>query len=181
MAKIIKNVDIQNIDLDSEQTLWTYCALDCAVTQEIWQKIKTDLDDTTTGTYNFELDSIKPAMAMMLKGLRVDLDAVKNMRAPLKDTRVKLERMLNLFANAATGKDLNHASPKQLQNLFYLHLGIPKVMSYKKGKQKVSTDREALEYMRQNYPRAKPFCNAILALRDIDKHLGVLDLSLIHI
>ena len=143
MAKIIKNVDIQNIDLDSEQTLWTYCALDCAVTQEIWQKIKTDLDDTTTGTYNFELDSIKPAMAMMLKGLRVDLDAVKNMRAPLKDTRVKLERMLNLFANAATGKDLNHASPKQLQNLFYLHLGIPKVMSYKKGKQKVSTDRSA--------------------------------------
>ena len=32
MAKIIKNVDIQNIELDSEQTLWTYCALDCAVT-----------------------------------------------------------------------------------------------------------------------------------------------------
>ena len=114
-------------------------------------------------------------MAMMLKGLRVDLDAVKNMRAPLKDTRVRLERMLNLFANAATGKDLNHASPKQLQNLFYLHLGIPKVMSYKKGKQKISTDREALEFMRENYPRAKPFCNAILALRDIDKHLGVLD------
>ncbi len=40
------------------------------------------------------------------------------MRAPLKNIRVKLERMLNLFANAATGKDLNHASPKQLQNLF---------------------------------------------------------------
>ncbi len=77
MAKIIKNVDIQNIDLDSEQTLWTYCALDCAVTHEIWQKIKTELDDETLGTYNFELDSLKPAMAMMLKGLRVDLEAVK--------------------------------------------------------------------------------------------------------
>ena len=88
MAKIIKNVDIQNIELDSEQTLWTYCALDCAVTLEIWQKIKQELDNTTTNTYKFELDSLKPAMAMMLRGLRVDLEAVKNMRAPLKNIRV---------------------------------------------------------------------------------------------
>ena len=113
MARIIKNVDIQNIELDSEQTLWTYCALDCAVTLEIWQKIKKELDDTTSKTYQFEIDSLKPAMAMMQKGLRVDLEKVKNMRAPLKKARLKLERMLNLFAQAATSKDLNHASPKQ--------------------------------------------------------------------
>jgi len=175
MAKIIKNVDIQNIELDSEQTLWTYCALDCAVTLEIWQKIKKELDDTTSKTYQFEINSLKPAMAMMQKGLRVDLEKVKNMRAPLKKARLKLERMLNLFAQAATGKDLNHASPKQLQDLFYVHLGIPKIMSYKKGKSKVSTDREALEKLRENYPRAKVFANAILALRDIDKQLGVLE------
>ena len=175
MAKIIKNVDIQNIELDSEQILWTYCALDCAVTLEIWQKIKKELDDTTSKTYQFEIDSLKPAMAMMQKGLRVDLEKVKNMRAPLKKARLKLERMLNLFSQAATGKDLNHASPKQLQDLFYVHLGIPKIMSYKKGKSKVSTDREALEKLRENYPRAKVFANAILALRDIDKQLGVLE------
>jgi len=54
MARIIKNVDIQNIELDSEQTLWTYCALDCAVTLEIWQKIKKELDEETTKTYQFE-------------------------------------------------------------------------------------------------------------------------------
>ena len=175
MANIIKNVDIQNIKLDGEQTLWTYCALDCAVTQEIWQKIKLQLDDTTSKTYQFELDSLKTAMAMTLKGLRVDTDRVKNMRAPLKSKRLKLERMLHLFSNAVTGKDLNHASPKQLQDLFYVHLGIPKIMSYKKGQQKVSTDREALEHLRREYPRAKPFANAILALRDIDKQLSVLE------
>lgn len=175
MARIIKNVDIQNIELDSEQTLWTYCALDCAVTLEIWQKIKKELDEETTKTYQFELDSLKPAMAMMLRGLRVDNDKVSKMRAPLKDKRLKLERMLNLFANAVTGKDLNHASPKQLMDLFYTQLNLPPVIAYKKGKQKVSTDREALEHLRSEYPRARPFCNTIMALRDIDKQLNVLE------
>ena len=175
MANIIKNVDIQNIKLDSEQTNWVYCALDCAITHEVWQKIKQELDDTTSKTYQFEIDSLKTAMAMTLKGLRVYTERVKNMRAPLKEQRLKLERMLHLFSRAVTGKDLNHASPKQLQDLFYVHLGIPKVMSYKKGQQKVSTDREALEHLRREYPRAKPFANAILALRDIDKQLSVLE------
>ena len=39
-------------------------------------------------------------MEMMQRGLLVDNDKVKNMRAPLKDKRLKLERMLNLFSNA---------------------------------------------------------------------------------
>ena len=96
------------------------------------------------------------------------------LKEPLKKNRLKLERMLHLFANAVWGKDLNHNSPVQLKKLLYEELNLPPVVSYKGGKQKISTDRAALEQLSETYPRAKPFCYTILALRDIDKHLSVL-------
>ena len=66
MARIIKNVDIQNIELDSEQTLWTYCALDCAVTLEIWQKIKKELDDTTSKTYSLSVEDWEGDLSVLI-------------------------------------------------------------------------------------------------------------------
>ena len=173
--KIIKNTEIPHLKLDDDQTLWAYCALDCALTNELWHKIDDKLDDITRKTYEFEVASIGPALSMMLRGLKVDEEVVRTIRAPLKDQRLKLERMLNLFSNAVWDKDLNPASPKQLQDLLYVHLGLPKVIASVKGKQKVSTDKEALEHLAEHYPRAKPFCNTILALRNIDKQLNVLD------
>ena len=75
--KIVKNTEINKIDLNSEQTEWVYCALDCALTHEIWGKIFQEFDGLTKKTYLFELDSLQPAMDMMLRGLRVDEEAVK--------------------------------------------------------------------------------------------------------
>ena len=173
--KIIKNTEIPHLKLDDDQTLWAYCALDCALTSELWHKIDSKLDDVTRKTYEFEIASIGPALSMMLRGLKVDEEVVRKIRAPLKDHRLKLQRSLNLFSNAVWEKDLNPASPKQLQDLLYVHLGLPKVIASVKGKQKVSTDKEALEHLAEHYPRAKPFCNTILALRNIDKQINVLD------
>lgn len=173
MIKVSNN----NLDLkpyNDDQINWIYCALDCALTQEIWSKISEELDDTTKGTYEFELKSLKPAMAMTLRGLKVDEDKVKAIKKPLKDKRLLLERMLHLFSQAVSGKDLNHNSPVQLKKLLYEDLNLPPVVSYAKGKQKISTNRDALESLAESYPRAKPFCRTILALRDIDKNLGVL-------
>jgi len=77
--------------------------------------------------------------------------------------------MLNLFAHAVWDKDLNHNSPVQLKSMLYEYLNLPVQIKYEKGKQKVSTDREALEHMIEEYPRARPFCKTIITLRDIDK------------
>ena len=173
MIKVSNN----NLDLkpyNDEQINWIYCALDCTLTQEIWSKISEELDETTKGTYEFELKSLKPAMAMTLRGLKVDEDKVKAIKKPLKEKRLRLERMLHLFSQAVSGKDLNHNSPVQLKKLLYEDLNLPPVVSYAKGKQKISTNRDALESLSDSYPRARPFCRTILALRDIDKNLGVL-------
>ncbi len=173
--RIVKNTEIAKTDLSNEQTEWVYCALDCALTYEIWNKIYPEFDPYTKQTYLFELDSLQPAMAMMLRGLRVDEDKVKEKKKVLKERRLKLERMLNLFAQAVNGKDLNHNSPIQLKQILYSDLGLPPVVSYKGGKSKISTDRAALEQLGEFYPRAKPFSKTILALRDITKQLSVLD------
>jgi DNA polymerase I-like protein with 3'-5' exonuclease and polymerase domains len=172
--RIIKNTEIGKHELSKDQMNWVYCALDCTLTHEIWTKISEELDEDTRGTYQFELNSLKPAMSMMLRGLKVDEEKVRNIKTPLKQNRLKLERMLHLFARAVWGKDLNHNSPVQLKKLLYEELNLPPVVSYKGGKQKISTDRAALEHLSETYPRAKPFCYTILALRDIDKQLSVL-------
>ena len=172
--RVIKNTEIGKHDLSKDQMNWVYCALDCTLTHEIWTKISEELDEDTRGTYQFELNSLKPAMSMMLRGLKVDEEKVRNIKTPLKHNRLKLERMLHLFARAVWGKDLNHNSPVQLKKLLYEELNLPPVVSYKAGKQKISTDRAALEQLSETYPRAKPFCYTILALRDIDKQLSVL-------
>ena len=175
MMKVIKNTEIAAQELSKEQTLWVYCGLDCSLTSEIWSKLSKELDETTKHTYKFELDSLKPALSMMLRGLKVDEMKAGLLRAPLIKNRVKVERMLNLFANAVWDKDLNHNSPLQLKSFLYEWLNLPPVIAYTKGKQKVSTDKEALEHLRREYPRARPFCNSIITLRDIDKQLNILN------
>ena len=174
MARIIKNTEIKNLKLNEEQTLWVYCGLDCTLTTEIWNKLSPQLDNFTKSTYEFERASLGPAISMVLRGLRVDERAVTIIRAPLQKKRLQLARMLSLFANAVWDKDLNHNSPTQLKSMLYEYLNLPVQIKYDKGKQKVSTDREALEHMIEEYPRARPFCKTIIALRDIDKQLSVL-------
>ena len=96
MIKVSNN----NLDLkpyNDDQINWIYCALDCALTQEIWSKISEELDDTTKGTYEFELKSLKPAMAMTLRGLKVDEDKVKAIKKPLKDKRQQSLLVLQLM------------------------------------------------------------------------------------
>ena len=173
--KIIKNTEINKHDLSKDQILWTYCALDCTLTHEIWSRIHKEFDPITKKVYLFELDSLKPAMEMMLRGLKVDEVKVKEKKEVLRARRLKLERMLNLFAQGVWEKDLNHNSPVQLKKILYEDLGLPPVVSYKGGKSKISTDRAALEQLGEFYPRAKPFAYTILALRDITKQLSVLD------
>ena len=174
MARIIKNTEIKDLKLNDEQTLWVYCGLDCTLTTEIWNKLSPQLDNFTKSTYEFERASLGPAISMVLRGLRVDERAVTIIRAPLQKKRLQLARMLSLFANAVWDKDLNHNSPTQLKSMLYEYLNLPVQIKYDKGKQKVSTDREALEHMIEEYPRARPFCKTIIALRDIDKQLSVL-------
>ena len=81
---------------------------------------------------------------------------------------------LQVYAKAIFGKPFNYHSPKQLQTLLYDALNIPAVTEVKDNKVKVLTNHEALMQVAGVFPRAKPICNLLFRLREIEKLLDVL-------
>jgi len=88
---------------------------------------------------------------------------------------VNEEALLQELANAICGRTLNYHSPKQLKEILYVDLRLPEQTKAVKGKVTVSTDRDALESLALNYPRAKMLCNIILKLRGLEKLVEVLE------
>ncbi len=172
MAVILNNADVEKLK-GSEEKLWAYNAYDCCITRELWDEIDPMVGEARR-TYDFERGMIGPAMTMMRRGLRVDEEERDRRLQSLTTLRPKLVELLDTYANAVWDKELNHNSPPQLKNFLYECLGLPKTVKSVKGAEKISTDREALEGLRNKYPRARPIVDCILALRDIDKKMSVL-------
>lgn len=82
---------------------------------------------------------------------------------------------LQQLAYAYSGKVINYHSPKDLTNLLYKAMRLPEQVKVEKGKVKTSTDHEALEHLRQNYPRAEMVCAILLRLRSLEKLVEVLE------
>lgn len=163
--------------LDSKQNLWLYNAIDCCVTQDVLAETKQQLDQLSSMIYKFELAQWAPALEMMIRGVRIDQTKRRALQQDLGLKRSKVLHILDLFAHAVWDRPLNHNSPKQLQEFFYSVMGLPEQHKIDKGVRRVSTDREALEKL-YPYLYARPLVNCILALRDIDKKLSVLNMKL---
>lgn len=163
--------------LDAKQNLWVYNALDCCVTQDVLAETKSQLDPFSSLVYSFERAQWAPALEMMLRGIRIDNRVREELRQDLSAKRTRILHILDLFSHAVWDRPLNHNSPKQLQEFFYGCMKLPEQHKFDKGVRRVSTDREALEKL---YPHlyARPMINCILALRDIDKKLSVVNMKL---
>ena len=76
---------------------WAYNALDCCTTAGVFEAIEPLLDDVTRRTYAFERACQAPAMAMMRRGILVDVRArdraVKRVVAELKAQTVAINAM----------------------------------------------------------------------------------------
>jgi uracil-DNA glycosylase len=92
---------------------------------------------------NHELAQIYPATMLQLQGLRVDRDMQEKLAClsleEMDETKEKLDQIL--------GEEVNFNSPKQMQELLYGRLGLPK--QYKRRKsvnepRKVTTSSDAL-------------------------------------
>lgn len=83
MARIVSQHDIA--DLTGPLRHAAYNAMDTLVTREVWDALMPKLDAATRGTYLFEMAQQAPAMAMMLRGVRVDRrrrdEGIKELRA----------------------------------------------------------------------------------------------------
>lgn len=154
-----------------------YNGLDCCVTFEVFEKLSAELrqqnDPSARMVYDFERGMQAPAMDMMLRGWRVDPYERSNGIKLLESQRSRLEWVLNCYAHAVWGKNLNANSSHQLKEFFYKVMKLPEQFKNEKGVKKVSTNREALENL-SGYFLALPIINCILAIREVVKKLSVL-------
>lgn len=184
MAKIIKSSDTLN--LGATESDWRYNALDCAVTLEVFDAIYPQLDEITRPTYEHAIAMQGPILEMECRGVRVDAAEVGRVTAELEHKRSLLSEALTEILVEGIGLDPSEVfsdkkekgklvrkymwnSPAQLKDFFYRRMGYNPI----RNRNGVTTDRKALEKLRTQF-YAEPVVNHILAIRDVQKKLGVL-------
>lgn len=174
--------------LSNSEIYWTYNALDCCVTYDVFNVIEPQLDEITRETYRVSMATLGPILEMMLEGLSVNLSRRDEVRKHYETQLEKLERGFVRLCVEGLGLPperkkrvgrsaipVSWSSPEDVKFLFHTVLGIPEKKRRKKGQDeaKVTSDRATLEGFR-SYFHAEPFVNFILALRDCAKAIGFL-------
>ena len=118
----------------SSEALWRYNAVDSAVTEEIKLRLEQEMDELgTRKTYDFMMDLLEPLLFCMLRGLKVDQDAIDKHEV---ETTAKLEKMEEAFGITFPG--VNPHSNVQVKKLAYETLNLKPVL--KKGVPSVAKD-----------------------------------------
>ena len=156
------------------ESLWVYNGLDCMLTLEIFQAIEPQLDNTTRTTYEFRKDLQAPVLEMNMRGIRVDTARRDAVIADYNARLARLSAQLTRILAEGVGYPINWNSPAQLSILLYDVMRLPPVKKRNaNGTYTPTVNREALEKL-SAYFVAKPIITHILAIRDINKKLGVL-------
>jgi DNA polymerase-1 len=102
-----------------------------------------------------------PVLALMQRtGITVDRTALDSLNAELGETTAQLAQQ----AYAEIGREVNLGSPKQLQDVLFDELGMPKTRATKTG---YSTDAASLADLQEAHPH--PFLGLLLQHRDATK------------
>lgn len=163
------------IDLGNSSTQ-IYNGMDCCLTHEINDSLYR-LGRNDTLVYDFERAMQAPAMEMMLRGFKVDMNAQQIAVANTRRKLIHCEEVLKHIVPAITNKDYNPKFPNsgdQLRELFYQHMGIKPITMSVKGEVKTPMDRKILERLEIHF-YARPIVNAVLLYRDLAKTLQVLE------
>lgn len=156
-----------------------YNGMDSMLTHEIWEAVAKLADKHQSWDAYYDTRSYIPdILDMSNRGIKINTAKRDELLADLKRRVRRLDRYLQLYAKRVWGKGLNHRSPLQLQQFFFEALALPIKYSAKKGDVKVSTGRDALEALGNEYVRAMPFTRIILKLRDYEKLIQTLTVGL---
>ena len=119
------------------------------------------LDESSLGVLrDIELPLVPVIATMELTGVTVDADELARMNAQLGETSADLASR----AYAEIGREVNLGSPKQLQQVLFDELGMPKTRANKTG---YSTDAASLTDLQEQNPH--PFLGLLLQHRDASK------------
>jgi DNA polymerase-1 len=137
--------------------------------------MKSTLNSNTAATYQREMRVMSLCLEMSRKGFPVDQMAVLELLRQLEREASAAKNALHLFCTAVWGQLINPNSWQQVEAFFYDFLELPAIWKYdhKTKQRKRGTDRDSLEKLRDQYPSAQPFVNAILAYREATKLAGV--------
>lgn len=182
MARIIQTADLTPAAIaamPAADVEHIYNGLDCAVTMEIAEVLKPQLDNVTSKTYAFSRALQAPILEMSLRGVLVDQVRRKEVLTKFKSQITVLESHLYEIVRDGVGFPLtNWRSTPQLKDLFESHMNLSLLKKRKPdGTYGPAVDREALEKLSFNF-HAEPICNHILALRDLDKKRQFLETGL---
>ena len=163
-----------------EVTRWAYNALDCAVTAEVFEKIKEDFrndEHNRWAVYEFMKEMQGPALDMTFRGIRVDPVWRNKERERIEAEIERQRKTLDKLAEAVWGRELNPNSPQQCKEFFYNALGLKPVRKAKAGKYSITTDDDAMDAI-SVYPRAMLFAAYVKSIRALKKDLAVVNTAI---
>ena len=152
-----------------------YNCLDACITAQLVPVMLDAAGPNHLRTYEREMRLQSLCLDMSSKGFPIDQMTMITLLHELEQEARKALSCLHQFCEAVDFGKLNPNSPPQVATFFYEHMGIPVIWKYdhKTKQRKKATDRDTLEKIRNLYPVAVPFVNAILAYREATKLAGV--------
>jgi uracil-DNA glycosylase len=154
-----------------EDQLWAYNCQDCVYTDEVG-RVELDLVAKLKleSVHAFQQKLFWPVLQAMQRGVRIDLERRKVLT---QEVSAEVDRRKQ-FIHDLLGHDLNPASPKQMQSLFYEDLGQAKIMTRatKGNPAKVTLNDDALQTIAKREPLLKPLVNAIADIRTMNIFLS---------
>jgi len=184
MTRLVNTSTIEqsNIGFDPTETAQLYNGLDCCLTLEILEQIRSTYaaSEASWGpTYAFTRALQAPYLDMMCRGFAVDAFGRFEEAEALKKRIAKLGEQFERIVSGGFGlRELNYSSTKQLKTLFYDIMHLPEQWKSVKGARHVAVDRTALEKLSESYLHAAPLINIIFQIRDLTKQLEVFECDL---
>lgn len=154
--------------------LQEYNGKDAINTLRLVPILKDQLDNRTWRTYTMLKDLQAPALKMMQEGFLVNHNVRSEQMDQLSAEMAKLQWNLNYISHGLINKDFNPGSWQQVQHLLIDCLGAKPVMGKGKDRDKITTNREALETMAARDELIRPIIDHIIEYRERAKLLGFL-------
>lgn len=150
--------------------LYEYNATDCCVTYIVYNKVQEQLDSLEVRPiFNMMMSMVEPILSSMLRGVAVDMQAVREFAKKNEREIDVLERIVN----ACVGYSINVRSHKQLSDLIYKQWKLPKQFT---GSSLTTTDRKLA--LLERFPTAyQPLIGAIRRLKKAYKKREFYDIK----
>lgn len=165
LASVLLNVPAWKHTSSEDNGL--YNAADCANTFGIYLGLKAELDaQGLSEVFMFEMSQIYPAVMLQLQGISIDEDRRQKIACFAQEEMDEIQEGLNRILK----RDVNMRSPKQMQQLLYIDLGLP--VQYKRRKsaneaRTITTDATALANLERTCKH--PALSLIMRHKKLDK------------